>query len=78
MRRNVGILDVVIRFVIGVAALAVALSGVGTTVAVVLVVITGFMFLTAALQFCPLYGMLRMSTKRERPRRPGSATSAAA
>jgi len=59
-----GPIDVGVRAVLGLIALAIALSGVPTMVAVVLALVAGCMFWEAALQFSVVYGAVHINTKR--------------
>ena len=63
MTTNEGGLDRIIRAIAGiaavVAALALDLSGVGP---ILLAVVGGILLVTAAVGFCPLYGVLGLST----------------
>ena len=73
---NVGTLDRVIRFVVGlglmVAGVMLARTGVVSVIPGVIIILTGLMALvTATIRFCPLYLPLRISTvRRKREKRP--------
>ena len=73
MRRNMGTTDRLIRG-FGIAPVAVgwaALAGWTTEWGIVGLAVAGVMLVTAAVGFCPLYALLRISTAR--PRRPAHA-----
>lgn len=64
MKQNVGNIDRFIRFLIGVAAIAVALVVTEGVWDIVLYVVGGLMLFTAAFGWCPLYALLHISTKK--------------
>ena len=64
MKQNVGNVDRFIRFLVGVAAIAVALVVTDGVWDIVLYVVGGIMLFTAAFGWCPLYALLHISTKK--------------
>jgi hypothetical protein len=65
MKRNVGTVDRMARAVLGVAALVWAfVTGVGSGLGLVLLVLAVLLIGTAAVGFCPLYRLLGLSTDR--------------
>lgn len=64
MGKNMGKADRLIRaFLVAPAALIAALAlGAGSVLGIVLLVVAGVMVATAAVGFCPLYAVLRLST----------------
>lgn len=64
MTRNMGVFDRGLRvFAVVPAAIVLAfVFGTGTTIGIVLFVIAGIMFATAATGFCPTYSLLGVST----------------
>lgn len=65
MKANESSLDRVIRAVVGIVLLALALTNVVTgTLGILLIVIGALLVLTAAVSWCPLYALLKFSTKK--------------
>ena len=63
MKKNMGLLDRIIRAVLAVAVVALYLAGQITgTAAIVLGIFAAIFLLTAAAGFCPLYVPLHIST----------------
>lgn len=61
--KNIGQVDRIVRFVLGLAALAaVALQYVNDIAALVLVVVGALLVLTAAMESCMLYSLLNINT----------------
>ena len=57
--------DRIIRIVVGIALLALAFAGVaGGPVAILAWVVGAILLVTGVTGFCPLYALLRISTKR--------------
>jgi hypothetical protein len=57
--------DRIIRVIIGIALLALAITGVvGGPAAILAGVVGAVLLVTGAIGFCPLYAILRVSTKR--------------
>ena len=75
MIRNMGTADRTVRVVIGVAAVAVSLLvGWASVVGILLLVVAGVMFVTAAVGYCPTYQLINISTNPtlHRTSKPGS------
>lgn len=65
MRQNMNEVDQGVRVVIAFALALVSLSlGFGTAIGILLLVASGVLLLTAATAFCPLYYVLRVSTRK--------------
>jgi hypothetical protein len=63
MTRNMGTADRIIRAVVGAVAVVLAfLAGAGSGLGIVLLIVAVLMLGTAAVGFCPVYVVLRMST----------------
>ncbi len=63
MTPNVGSTDRTIRLVLGVLAVVAAfLTGAGSALGIVLLVVAAVLVVTAAVGFCPLYRLLGAST----------------
>jgi len=61
---NVGTIDRVIRIVLGVALAAIALAGaVSAPLLYIMWVVAAIAVVTGVVGFCPLYALLRISTK---------------
>jgi hypothetical protein len=62
---NMGAMDRVIRFIVGIIILLItAFVGLDNVVQIILWVIGGILVLTAAFGICPLYHLFRFSTKK--------------
>ncbi|HUZ71277.1 MAG TPA: DUF2892 domain-containing protein [Candidatus Saccharimonadales bacterium] len=67
MTQNIGPIDRVVRLMIAFAAALLSLSvGFGTVSGIVLLVLAGILLVTATVGFCPLYALLRISTRSRR------------
>lgn len=63
MTANVGSADKIIRLALAIAGLVVAvLTGIGTVLGIVLVVVSAVLVVTAFTGFCPLYRVIGLST----------------
>ncbi len=64
MKKNVGRTDKIIRIVAGIILVAVGIlvPMSSTVLQVVLILIGGFLLITAFLSFCPLYTLLKINT----------------
>lgn len=63
---NLGNLDRVIRLLIAIVLIALYFLGlVPKTIGIILAMIAGILVSTAYLSFCPIWGMLRISTKKK-------------
>jgi len=64
MKKNMGLIDKVIRILIAVAVVILYLTNViSGTLAVILLVFSGIFILTSLISFCPLYTPLGINTK---------------
>lgn len=67
MTQNMGPVDQGARVVVAFALALLSLSlGFGTVIGIVLLVIAGVLLVTATAGFCPLYAVLRISTRTHR------------
>ena len=65
MHTNESTIDRIVRAIAAVALLAGAwLAGFGTVLGVSLAVVAGILLVTAAVGFCPIYGILGLSTHK--------------
>ncbi|HUX04688.1 MAG TPA: DUF2892 domain-containing protein [Acidimicrobiales bacterium] len=66
MGRNVGSLDRIVRIVLGVGAVIWALAvGSSSALGIVLWIVAAILVLTSLSGFCPLYRVLKISTRGE-------------
>ena len=66
MKKNVGSLDKLLRMVVGVVfAILFALKVVTGTLGLTLLIVGIILFLTGFINFCPLYSLLKISTRTE-------------
>jgi hypothetical protein len=64
LHKNVGTIDRIVRIIGGVALAAAVLGGlVGNPLTYVAGLVAGILLVTAATGFCPLYALLRISTR---------------
>jgi hypothetical protein len=64
LQKNVGTIDRIIRIIGGVALAAAVLAGlVGNPLTYVAGLVAGLLLVTGATGFCPLYALLRISTR---------------
>jgi hypothetical protein len=69
MKKNMGTIDRVLRFiVIGPLSLWGAVAAGPVALAVLLYAVAGIMFLTALAGFCPLYALLGIDTRSQQAR----------
>ncbi len=67
MKKNMGIIDKVIRVLIAVAVVILYLTNViSGTLAVILLILSGIFILTSLISFCPLYTPLGINTKEKK------------
>jgi len=65
MKQNMGTIDRVIRVILALLVLVLYLAGSITgTAAIILGIFAVIFVLTSLVGFCPLYGLLKMSTKK--------------
>jgi hypothetical protein len=65
MKQNMGTIDRVIRVILALLVLVLYLAGSITgTVAIILGIFAVIFFLTSVVGFCPLYVLLKISTKK--------------
>jgi len=63
MKKNMGSIDKIIRFIIAAVFVALYFTGIVTGVwGIVLLVLAGVFVLTSLISFCPLYTILGMNT----------------
>ncbi|MEI7639312.1 MAG: DUF2892 domain-containing protein [Syntrophus sp. (in: bacteria)] len=62
--RNVGIIDRIIRLVMGTALIVVGLTVAKGTLGVIFLILSAPLILSALLGFCPSYTLLGLSTKQ--------------
>ena len=63
MKKNVGCVDRVIRFVLALGIVALILAGVlQGTIAIILGIVAGILVITGAIRFCPLWVLLGINT----------------
>ena len=63
MKKNIGKVDKVIRFLVGFLAIVAVLVGSVTGVwANILLILGALLLITASINFCPLYALFRMKT----------------
>lgn len=68
MRTNEAPWDRIVRFVLGLAALATASAALEPgALAVLLATVGSILIVTALVGWCPLYGLLRVRTRRDPP-----------
>jgi type IV secretory pathway TrbD component len=65
MKRNMGGVDRVIRFIIGVAAIVVSFLVSSTALQIVLWVVAALMLVTSYIGVCPAYMPFHISTKKK-------------
>jgi hypothetical protein len=66
MKRNMAVADRVIRVLLAAVVAVLIFTGqLSTTAAVILGIIAGVFLLTSIVGFCPLYALLRISTKKK-------------
>ena len=66
MKKNMGGTDRMIRIVIAIIAAILYFTGtVPGTLGIILLVVAGVFLLTSFLNFCPLYTVLRINTKKK-------------
>lgn len=67
MKKNVGTLDLVIRILIAVVVVALYFTHViSGTLAIILLVVAVVLVLTSILNFCPIWQMLGINTRKEK------------
>lgn len=67
MKKNLGTIDKVIRILSFVAMVILYFTNViPGTLGVILLVVTGILFLTTLVSWCPIYWSLKLSTRREK------------
>lgn len=65
MKKNMGTIDKVIRILFAVVVAVLYFTHViSGTLGTVLLVVGGILFLTTLINFCPIYGMLGLSTRK--------------
>ena len=64
MKSNIGMTDRIIRVIIGIAALLVALLVTSGVADIILYIFAAIMLITALAGICPLYMLLKFSTKK--------------
>jgi hypothetical protein len=65
MKTNESSLDRIIRVILGIALLALYFTGTVTGgIGIVLIVLGAVALLTGLVGFCPLYGLLKLNTKK--------------
>ena len=66
MKKNLGSTDKIIRLLVAVAIGVLYFTGtVGGTLGIVLLVVAAIFFITPLINFCPLYSVLGISTKKK-------------
>jgi hypothetical protein len=66
MKKNMGLIDKVIRILIAVVVIALYFANViSGTIAIILLVVAGVFILTSLLGFCPLYMPLGLNTGKK-------------
>ncbi len=67
MKQNMGTIDRVIRVILAILVLVLYLAGsISGTAAIILGIFAVIFFLTSVIGFCPLYGLLGISTKKKK------------
>jgi hypothetical protein len=66
MKKNIGNVGKLIRYVIAIAALYFVYSGVESPWSYILYVVAGIMAITAILGYCPLYSIVGFSETKEK------------
>ena len=67
MKQNMGTIDRVIRVILAILVLVLYLAGsISGTAAIILGIFAVIFFLTSVVGFCPLYGLLKISTKKKK------------
>jgi hypothetical protein len=67
MKKNIGSIDRVIRFLVALAIIALYYTNqISGTVAIVLLVIAGIFIITSFISVCPIYLMFGLSTKNKK------------
>jgi len=66
MKKNLGTIDRSIR-IIAAAVIAILLltGGIAGTIGTLLGIVAGVLLLTSAISFCPLYALVKISTRKE-------------
>ena len=66
MKKNIGIIDKVIRILIAVVAVILYSTNVITgTFGIILLIVSAILVLTTVFNFCPIWGMLGISTRKK-------------
>lgn len=66
MKQNMGTIDRVIRVILAILVLVLYLAGsISGTAAIILGIFAVIFFLTSLIGFCPLYVLLKISTKKQ-------------
>lgn len=67
MKKNMGIIDKIIRILVAVVVVILYFAGIiSGTLAIVLLVLSGVFILTSLISFCPLYLPLGISTTKKK------------
>ncbi len=67
MKQNMGTIDRVIRVILAILVLVLYLAGsISGTAAIILGIFAVIFVLTSLIGFCPLYGLLGISTKKKK------------
>ncbi len=65
MKQNLGTIDRIVRVALALALFILSLTGVISGVVAVIGIVVGVvLLLTAVVSFCPLYALLKLSTRR--------------
>ena len=68
MKKNVGVVDKVIRISAAVVIAALYFAGsISGTLAIVLLILAGILIITSFVGFCPLYAPFKISTRKKLP-----------
>lgn len=62
MRRNIGIIDQVVRAILGLACVALIAGGTAVSTIVFLIAAGAYLLATAIVTYCPIYALLKVST----------------
>jgi hypothetical protein len=66
MKKNVGTIDMVIRILIAVVVVVLYFTNViSGTLAIILLILAAVFFVTALINFCPIWSVLGISTKKK-------------
>jgi hypothetical protein len=66
MKKNMGMIDKVIRILIAVVVVVLYFTNViSGTLGIILLIVSGILVLTTLINFCPIWAMLGISTKKK-------------